>query len=128
MSEHREFSEILFVGLLFLPASVSLFFAWSVWIANKRPAISTWRLNTFRWGLISALVATVIFAFTCAHMFISLENSRGVWLIANWVGTIFWVAGLAGASTGRGWGKVTLFLWGILMFAGVFGVSSAMIP
>jgi hypothetical protein len=128
MSEHRGFDEILLVGLFLLPAIISQFFAWSVWFGNKRPAVPNWRLLTFKWGLVSALAATVVFAVTCAHMLRTLENARGVWLIANWVGTVFWVGGLAGALTGRGWGRVTLFLWGILMFAGVFGISSAMIP
>lgn len=128
MSEHREFGEVLFVGLFFLPASISLFFAWSVWIANRRPAIAMWRLNTFRWGLVSASAATVILGLTSAHMLISLENARGAWLIPNWVGAVSWVTGLAGALTGRGWGRVTLLLWGTSIFLGVFGISLAMIP
>lgn len=128
MSEHPDFNAILLVGLFFLPATVSLYFAWSVWIANKRPAIATWRLNTFRWGLISALVTMAIFIPSCIHMIRTLEPAKGVWLMANRLGVLLWLAGLVFALTGKGWGRITLVLWGILIFLGVFATDSAMIP
>jgi hypothetical protein len=124
----RKLNVILLVCGFLLPAAISLYFAWSVWIGNKLPAIAKWRLFAFRWGLVSALAAMGIFSVTCAHMLGALENARGIWLVANWVGIVLWVTGFTGALAGTGRGRVTLFLWGILMFAGVFGISSAMIP
>jgi hypothetical protein len=128
MTEHRDFDGILLVGVFFLPAAVSLFFAWSVWIANKRPAIATWRLATFKWGLISAPVTMAVFIPSCLHMIRTMEPARGVWLMANRLGIILWLAGFAAALTGRGWGRITLVLSGIFIFLGVFGIDLGMIP
>ena len=128
MSDHREFSSILIVGIFFLPATVSLFFAWSVWIANKRPAIAAWRLNTFKWGLISASSTTAVFFLSCVRMLKTLEPAHGIWLAVNWVGIVLWVASFAAALTGKLWGRICLVLWWVLIFLGVFGTDSAMIP
>jgi hypothetical protein len=128
MNGHREFKGILLVGLFLLPAAISLFFAWSVWVANKRPAIAMWRLTAFQWGLISALAAMAIFLPSCIHRIGTLEPDQGAWLIANWMGIAPWATGLAAAFAGKGWGRITLVLWSILIFLGVFGFDSAMIP
>jgi hypothetical protein len=124
----RKLDIFVLVGMFFLPAAVALFFAWSVWFANKRPIIAGWRLATFRWGLIAAVMATIAFSPGCVQELRTLEPAHGVLLIANWAGIVLWIIGLAGASTGKGWGRITLICWGILMFFGLFGVSSAMIP
>jgi hypothetical protein len=128
MSDHREFSSILLMGIFFLPAVLSLFFAWSVWIANKRPAIAMWRLDAFKWGLISASLTTAIFTSSSIQRLRTLEPAQGVWLGANWVGIVLWVISLGAALTGKGWGRIILVLWGVLIFLGVFGIDSAMIP
>ena len=73
MLEHRQFNRILPVGLFLLPAAISPFFAWSVWVANKRPAIATWRLTAFNWVLISSLATMAIFVPSCVHMMGTLE-------------------------------------------------------
>ena len=90
--------------------------------------IATWRLVMFRWGLIAAVMATIAFFPSCVHQLRTLEPAHGVWLIANWVGIVLWMIGLSGASTGKGWGRVTLICWGILMFVGMLGISEIMIP
>jgi hypothetical protein len=128
MSEHPEFSSTLIVGVFFLPATVSLFFAWSVWIANERPAIATWRLNAFNWGLICALVTVALLIPSSVHMIRTLEPAKGVWLMVNRLGILLWFAGLVAALTGKGWGRICLVLCGVFIFLGVFGIDSAMIP
>jgi hypothetical protein len=72
-----DFGAFVIVMVFFLPAAISLFFAWSVWISNKRPAIARWRLIAFRWGLVSAVMTTAVFAVTSVHMIRSLENATG---------------------------------------------------
>ncbi len=98
----RKLDILLLVAMFFLPATIGLFFAWSVWIANKRPTIASWRLATFRWGLITAVMATVAFFTSCIQDLRTLEPAHGVWLIANWAGIVLWMIGLAGALTGKG--------------------------
>ncbi len=124
----RKLDILLLVAMFFLPATVALFFAWSVWVANKRPTIASWCLATFRWGLIAAVMATIAFLPGCVQDLRTLEPAHEVWLIANWAGIVLWMIGLAGALTGKGWGRITLVFWGVLMFVGVFGISSVMIP
>ena|SRR5579862_8288687 len=124
----RKLDTLVLVALFFLPAAISLFFAWSVWIANKRPTIAGWRLATFRWGLIAAVMAMIAFFPGSVQELRTLEPAHGVSLIANWAGLVLWMIGFAGALTGKGWGRITLVFWGILMFVGVFGISSVMIP
>ena len=124
----RKLDTLVLVALFFLPAAISLFFAWSVWIANKRPTIAGWRLATFRWSLIAAVMAMIAFFPGSVQELRTLEPAHGVSLIANWAGLVLWMIGFAGALTGKGWGRITLVFWGILMFVGVFGISSVMIP
>ncbi len=124
----RKLDIFVLVALFFLPAAVALFFAWSVWIANKRPTIAGWRLVTVGWGLIAAVMAMIAFFPGCVHELRTLQPAHGFWLVVNWAGIVLWMIGLAGASTGKGWGRITLICWGMLMFVGLFGVSSAMIP
>jgi hypothetical protein len=117
------------LALMFhLPAGIALFFAWAMWIGNRRPAIAKWRLTAFYGGLIAASVTTVIFQITSSHMLKTLENAHGIWLTANWAGAVLWLVGLAGGIAGKSWGRGTLIAWTLLMFLGEFGISSAMIP
>ncbi len=73
----RKLDILLLVAMFFLPATIALFFAWSVWIANKRPTIASWRLATFRWDLIAAVMATVAFLPGCIQDLRTLEPGRG---------------------------------------------------
>jgi hypothetical protein len=114
--------------LFLLPAAVTLFFAWSVWFANKRPQISLRRLSAFRWGLILASAAYVLFLIAGYHLLLTLEPAVGVWLIGDWFGLALLALSIAGAIAGRGSGRILLLCWAALMFFGVLGITGAMIP
>jgi hypothetical protein len=112
----------VFVAAYFLPASVLLYFAWSLWIANPRPEIAKWRLNTFRWGLILAPLA------------MSVEIPGGVhyirtygppdWFLGtlNVLGLLLWVLSFAAAFAGKGKARGLLLCWAILAMFGLLGV------
>lgn len=128
MAAHIHFRAALVALLFLLPAGVSLFFARSVWFANKRPQISFWRLSAFRWGLILASATYVLFLISGYQLFLTLEPAAGVWLVADWLGLALWISGIAGAIAGRGSGRVLLLCWAALMFCGLLGISGAIIP
>ena|SRR5579863_2840733 len=128
MGEHRGFDTLVLVFVFFLPAVVSLYFAWSVWIANTRPAIAGWRRIAFQCGLIAALLTVALLGASSIDLVRTLRPAQGVWLLGNWFAAVLWVAALGAACAGKGWGRVLLLCWGILIFLGVFGLQSAMIP
>ncbi len=128
VGSHRVFSALILVTVFYLPATIALFFAWSIWGANQRPPIASWRLLTFRWALIVASMTTVIFAATSARMLATLQGATGFWLAANWTGAALWVPALVSAFVGKGSSRAVLVLWGVFAFLGIFGTSSAMIP
>lgn len=123
----RVLNESLLLAGFFLPAAISLYFAWSVWIGNDRPAIAPWRLVAFRCGLISAVAAMAVFIPSCWYMLQTLESARGIVLAANWVSVVLWIIGVAAALAGKGLGRLALALWGVLMILGLMGIVSARI-
>jgi hypothetical protein len=114
--------------MFFLPAVLSLVFAWSVWIANKRPVIAEWRLATFRLGLVFASAAVVLLVTSCVQMLRTLQPAQGPFLVANWLASLLWGLGASASLFGKGAGRTALFSWGLLMIIGALGASSAMIP
>jgi hypothetical protein len=123
----RVLNQSLLLAGFFSPAAISLYFAWSAWIGNDRPAIALWRLVAFRCGLISAAIAMAIFIPSCWYMLQSLEAARGIVLLANWVSVALWGIGLTTSLAGKGWARLTLALWGVLMILGLMGIVSARI-
>jgi hypothetical protein len=122
------FSALIVVLLFFLPATICLVFACFVWMANKRPSITEWRLVTFQWGMILASVTTVLLLPSMMHQLITLQPAQELWLLYNRLAAALWTLCLAAALAGQRSGRVLLFCWGILLFVGVFGVDSATIP
>ena len=128
MGDHEQLRTVLVVFLFLVPAAVSLLFTWFVWTANKRPAISAWRLATFRWGLFLASATYALFVISGYHLLRTLEPASGFWLMANWFGIGLWALSTLGAIFGRGSGRILLLCWAALTFCGVLGISSVMIP
>lgn len=120
-------SEVIFTSALFFLALIALFFAWSVWIANKRPEIATWRLASFKSGLILAPAAIVMLIPGSAHYLRTGTPAEGIWLVANWIGISLWVCVIVTALTGKGRARTLLVVWGILAFLGVF-VANSFVP
>jgi hypothetical protein len=128
MSEHRDLSAILLAVVFYLPSAVSLYFAWSVWTSNRRPAIAKWRPGLFKWGLISASLTMILIVPSSVSMIRTLERAHGYWLVANWLALLLWLFGLTAAITGKGSSRVVLLCWVLFTFFGLIAVDSAMIP
>ena len=128
MGEHNYLGAVGVTFLFLLPAIISLFFAWSVWIGNKRPAVSKWRLSMFKAGLIVAIVATATFFSSAAHYTMTQQIAEGIWLELNWTGAVLWLVCLAAALMGKGSGRILLLCWGIFLFVGICGLDLASIP
>ena len=128
MVAHGHFNAALVAFLFLLPAVVLLLFAWFVWIGNKRPAISPWRLATFQRALILASLTYAMSVITGCHLLWTLEPARGAWLAANWLEMVTRLGAIAAAVAGRGSGRMLLLGWAVLNFVGVFAISLAMIP
>jgi hypothetical protein len=123
-----KFGEVALVAVFLLPAVILLAFAWSVWIANKRPMIQEWRLKAFRWGLLAASGSTAWFVVACLHLFSAGEPARGFWLFFNWVGILGWLFGFAASLAGKGSGRILLISSSIMLVLGVLGIASATTP
>jgi hypothetical protein len=128
MLEHPNFNILVITYIFLLPAIALLLFAWFFWIGNKRPIMEAWRHQVFRYGLFSAALTTILFAVSGLHLLRTLEPAQGVWLLINWFGLFIWLSALAASLSGKGWARVLLFSWGILLFVGVFGITTAEIP
>jgi hypothetical protein len=114
--------------LFFLPAILCLVFVCCGWFANKRPSIKEWRISTFRWALILAPLATVLFFVSAVHLLVTFKPAQGPWLFFNYLAIALWALCLATAFTGKGWGRTLLIGWWILLFVGIFGADLATIP
>lgn len=119
-------NSLLLAGF-FLPAAICLFFAWSTWIGNQLPEIPRWRRVAFQCGLVAAVFATMVFVTSCWYMLQTVEATRGIVLAANWVSLGLWILGTLLALAGRGWPRLTLAGWGLLMVLGLAGIVSARI-
>ena len=119
-------NSLLLAGF-FLPAAICLFFAWSTWIGNQLPEIARWRRVAFQCGLVAAVFATMVFVTSCWYMLQTVEATRGIVLIANWVSVALWISGTLLALAGKGWPRLTLAGWGLLMVLGLAGIVSARI-
>ncbi|HXO87867.1 MAG TPA: hypothetical protein VN885_04395 [Candidatus Acidoferrales bacterium] len=119
-------NSLLLAGF-FLPAAICLFFAWSTWIGNQLPEIARWRRVAFQCGLVAAVFATMVFVTSCWYMLQTVEATRGIVLIANWVSVGLWILGTFLALAGKGWPRLTLAGWGLLMVLGLAGIVSARI-
>ena len=123
-----EFSAIVLAAVFFLPAAIPLAFAWFVWFGNRRPEMAKWRTNSFRCGLALGLLTMCLVMPSCAHMAVTGEPARGIWLVVNWVGLVSWIFGFAAAFCGRGLGRILLLAWGVLAPLGMLGAYSLTIP
>jgi hypothetical protein len=112
----------------FLPAILCLVLVCCGWFANKRPSIKEWRIVIFRWALIFALLATILFFASAVHLLARLKPAQGPWLFFNYLAIALWGLCLAAAFTGKSWGRALLISWGILLFVGVVGADLATIP
>jgi hypothetical protein len=119
-------NSLLLAGF-FLPAAICLYFAWSTWIGNQLPEIARWRRVAFQCGLVAAVFATMVFVTSCWYMLQTAEATRGIVLIANWVSVGLWILGTLLALAGKGWPRLTLAGWGLLMVLGLAGIVSARI-
>ena len=119
-------NSLLLAGF-FLPAAICLYFAWSTWIGEQGTEIAHWRRVAFQCGLVAAVFATMVFITSCWYMLQSVETTRGIVLAANWLSVGFWILGTLLALTGKGWPRLTLAGWGVLMVLGLAGIVSARI-
>ena len=119
-------NSLLLAGF-FLPAAICLFFAWSTWIGNQLPEIARWRRVAFQCGLVAAVFATMVFVTSCWYMLQTVEATRGIVLVANWLSVGLWTLGTLLALAGKGWSRLTLAGWGLLMVLGLAGIVSARI-
>ncbi len=117
----------LLLAGFFLPAAISLYFAWSAWIGNGQAEIARWRRIAFQCGLVSAVFAMAVFIPSCWYMLGTWETVRGLQKAANWVSVALWFIGLAAAFAGQKWARISLALWGLLMVLGLMGIVSARI-
>jgi len=119
-------NSLLLAGF-FLPAAICLYFAWSTWIGEQGNGIAHWRRVAFQCGLVAAVFATMVFITSCWYMLQSVETTRGIVLAANWLSVGFWILGTLLALAGKGWPRLTLAGWGVLMVLGLAGIVSARI-
>ena len=119
---HSLLSISVFVALAFLPATVLLYFAWSVRIGNKRPDIAGWRLSTFRWGLICAPISMAALVPGEVNYLETWGTPNWVLGVMNWVGFLLWIFSLAASLTGKGRARVLLCGWGVLAILGTLAV------
>jgi hypothetical protein len=118
----RLLSASLFVGFYFLPASVLLYFAWAVWITNRRPEIAGWRLNTFKWGLILAPLAMAVEIPGGVHYLLTYGPPNWSLGVLNWLGLLLWFLSFVAAFAGRGKARGLMCCWAILAMVGLIGV------
>ncbi len=123
----RALNQSVLLAGFFLPAAISLYFAWSIWIVEDRQAIPPWRRAAFQCGLVSAVFAMALFVPSCWYMLGTRDTVRGVELAANWASVGLWFIGLATAFAGQKWARASLALWGVLMVLGLVGIVSARI-
>jgi nicotinamide riboside transporter PnuC len=119
-------NSLLLAGF-FLPAAICLYFAWSTWIDEQGTEIAHWRRVAFQCGLVAAVFATMVFITSCWYMLQTVEATRGIVLAANWLSAAFWIAGTLLALAGKGWPRLTLAGWALLMVLGLAGIVSARI-
>ena len=124
----RRLSASILAFFFFLPAILCLVFVCFGWAAKKKPSIREWRLATFRWGLILAVLTTFWFLCSMVQQLLTLETAQGSWLFPNRLAIALWILCLAAAFTGKSWGRALLISWAILLFVGVLGADSATIP
>ena len=128
MTDYRGLSIFALTAVSFLPATILLFFSWSVRISKTQVSIQKWRREAYKWGLIAASVSTAWFFVFCLNYLKTGEPAHGPWLSMNLVGFSLWVAAAAASLAGKGAGRILLFCWSIMLFLGVVGLASAMIP
>ena len=122
MTEHSYFRSLLFSFILLLPAVMSLFFAWALWLDKKHLEKRCGRAQSFRWALFAATVATVLICIDGARFVDTQAPATGFFLVGNWTALVLWVLGIIGAFTGRGGSRVSLACWAVLLFFGVCGM------
>jgi hypothetical protein len=116
------FTISIFIAMVFLPAMILLYMVWSVWVANKRPKITDWRLTTFKWGLICAPVSTAALAPGAGHYLWTWGPPDMLLGVANWCGLLLWVFSLSAAFVGRGKARVLLGCWAVLAMLGLLAI------
>jgi hypothetical protein len=52
----------------------------------------------------------------------------GFWSVLNLRAALFAILGFAGALAGRGWNRVRLLTWSVLLILGMFSVVTSTIP
>jgi len=89
---------------------------------NHFPELARWRLVTFNWALICALLDTLLFLGPSARFLATNAPATGIWLITNWLCVVLLLLILAASFIGKGWSRGLLLCWGVLQSLGVFVV------
>jgi hypothetical protein len=127
MSHTPSGSAILLAAMFLLPSIIAGFFAWATW-ADREYAISNWRRRTFRYGLFSALLATVLVLPQCSHVMKTGQGAQGWVLVFARLAAPCWVIATASALAGKGAARLLLVSWALLLFLGVLGITMATTP
>lgn len=122
------FGAIVRAVVLLLPAAIALLLASYVWISRKPPELPERRFKTFRWGLISAWIATALALVVSVDQLKTRQLLPGFWTVMNLCALLLTVLGVGGALTGRGWARAFSLAWGVLLILGMVAVVVSTIP
>jgi hypothetical protein len=114
--------------LLLLPAAVALACASYVWSPSKYPELPAWRVKSFRWSRTFAWLATAFFLIASVDQIKTRQILPGFWSFVNDCAALLALLGIAGAFAGRGWGRVLMLGWGLLLVVGMLAVVATTIP
>jgi hypothetical protein len=114
--------------LLLAPAVIALVCASYVWAPSKYPELPAWRVKGFRWGMVLAWLATGFFMIASVDQLETRQVLPGFWSFLNLSAALLGLFALAGALSGRGWGRALLLGWGSLLVVGMLAVVASTIP
>jgi hypothetical protein len=113
------FVVLIFVAVAFLPATILLYIARSVWIANPSPGMAKWRIATFKWGSICAPLSMALLAPGAGHYLWTYGPPNWFLTVTNWFGLLLWAFSFGAAFVGRGSTRWLLCSWAILAMLGL---------
>jgi hypothetical protein len=122
VSKHSHFGVFLYLSILLLPAVMSLFFAWALWLDKKHLEKTQWRARAFRLSMVAATAATVLTSIDGARFVDTQLPATGFFLVGNWAALLLWLLALLGAFAGRGGRRVSLLCSSVFLFVGVYGM------
>jgi hypothetical protein len=122
------FGSVVRAALLLLPAAITLFLTSWFWKKGKQVELSQGRVRIFRFSVASAWMATVLFLVGSIDQLKTRQILPGFWSGLNLCAVFLAISALLGALAGKGWCRVLLLTWTVLLTLGLSMVVASTIP